>query len=107
MSPQHSHRDSISFLRGFGWLFVLVGVLFIVHQIFLLFDPNAIMTINGVKRTDIGAKIIGVFFSAIPLGFGLFLVFAPESTLRERRRARRPLGPILRFRRWQKRLYRR
>jgi hypothetical protein len=104
MSPQYSHRGSISFLRGVGWLFVLVGVLFIVHGIFLLFTPHAVVSINGVKRTDVGAKLVVAFFPAIPLGFGLFLAFASESTLRKRRRPRRPLGPMLRLRRWQKRL---
>src|SRR5690242_17636551 len=100
-----SNRGSIGFLRLVERFFAVVSLAFIFHGVILLCDPNAVVTINHVKQTDMAAKAEVAFFPVIILGLGLYLAFAPESELRKRRRRPGPVTPHLRFRRWQKRLY--
>src|SRR6185312_2300727 len=66
-------------IRIFGWIFVPLAVTFIFVSIYVLFDPQIEVTINGVKRTDTTAKLLFVFISLVGLGAGLFLLLIPKS----------------------------
>ena len=67
-------------VRIFGWFFVTLASGFILIAVFIfLFDPQFPVTINGVKRTDMTAKLFIALFPLIHLALGLFLVFMPKS----------------------------
>ena len=67
-------------VRLFGWMFVVFASVFILLGILVvLFDPQLPVTINGVKRTDMTAKLFFVLFPLAPLGVGLLLVLIPKS----------------------------
>src|SRR5690348_8851610 len=74
-------RRSIFSLRAMGWVFAIFGAGFILGGIILLHDPNAVVTVNGARRTDTNAKLFFVFFPMIHLGIGLLLALAPKSWL--------------------------
>src|SRR5215469_4479703 len=74
-------RRSIFTFRAIGWIFIIFASGFIIGGIVLLFDPNSVVTVNGVKRTDTNAKLFFVFFPMIHLGVGLLLALAPKSWL--------------------------
>jgi hypothetical protein len=73
-------RRIVITIRIFGWFFVVFASGFILLAVFiLLFDPQFPVTINGVKRTDLTAKLFIALFPLIHLASGLFLVFMPKS----------------------------
>ena len=78
---QQRIRRSIFAFRAIGWFFVILATGIIIGSICMLCDPNAIVTVNGVKRTDTSAKLCFVFFPFIHLGVGLLLALAPKPWL--------------------------
>jgi hypothetical protein len=73
-------RRMVIAVRIFGWFFVTLASGFILIAVFIfLFDPQFPVTINGVKRTDMTAKLFIALFPLIHLALGLFLVFMPKS----------------------------
>jgi len=83
LSPdlQKRIRRKIFTFRAIGWFFVIIATGIIISGIFMLCDPNSVVTVNGVKRTDTNAKLSFVFFPLIHLTIGLFLVLAPKPWL--------------------------
>jgi hypothetical protein len=74
-------RRSIFSFRAIGWAFVIFATGFIICGIFMLYDPSSVVTVNGVKRTDMSAKLPFVFFPLIHLGIGLLMALSPKSWL--------------------------
>jgi hypothetical protein len=67
-------------VRIFGWSFVAFALVFILLGIIvMLFAPQLPVTINGVKRTDMAAKLFFFIIPLPPLGGGLLLAFIPKS----------------------------
>jgi hypothetical protein len=66
-------------VRIFGWIFVPLSVIFIFVTIYVLFDPQIAVTVNGVKRTDTTAKLLIAIIPLPGLGMGLFLLLIPKS----------------------------
>jgi hypothetical protein len=96
-------RRCIAFVRLFGWTFAAFASFFILFGILMLFDPQAVVTVNGVPRTDMTAKLSFALFPLLHLGVGLFCALAPKSWLmkvmiyhedKRRRFAARFPGPI-------------
>jgi len=83
LSPdlQKRIRRKIFTFRAIGWFFVIIATGFIICGIVMLCDPSSVVTVNGVKRTDMSAKLTFVLFPLIHLTIGLFLVLAPKSWL--------------------------
>ncbi len=68
-------------MRFMGFMFALVGTLLFVSGIFLLLDPAATISCNGVTTTSPGCKRSFASFGAIFGGLGFAMLFAKSRWL--------------------------
>ena len=74
-----SHQDKIAvysnkFRLVGGWFFVLGGFMFLLSLVYL-FDPEAVITINGKETNEFPDKLFVSIFCSIFVVVGLFLSF--------------------------------
>lgn len=60
-----------------GWL-VCCGLLFLGYSLFVLFDPEATVRINGEETKEFGIKLLFTIFSLVFTLIGLFFAFMPK-----------------------------
>jgi hypothetical protein len=68
-------------MRFMGFMFALVGILLFVSGVFLLLDPTATISCNGVVTTSPGCKRSFTSFGAIFGAVGLGMLFAKNRWL--------------------------
>jgi len=68
-------------LRFTGWLFLIFGLLVMIHPVAILFDPEVPMLVNGLPRAEFHIKLAAAHFAAIFPLLGAYLVFAPRTKI--------------------------
>ena len=64
-------------VRLFGILAIVIGAIGTLLNLPTLLDPNSEVLVNGVPRTDLGAKLIDVLMPLLFVGIGILCLFAP------------------------------
>ena len=103
MKPLNSNGRLLALTRRIGWCVIAFSCVFLLFTL-VAFVQHAPVTLDGVKRTDLSAKIPFVVFSLIALTVGLECVLAPDQVRHEYHQ--RVFGRVRQIL-WQKRLFRR
>lgn len=68
-----SDRAKYKYIKFFGYLCILFGLLSGYGAIQNFFDPDFFVVINDVKRSDPEAKLISLVFPALAIFIGILL----------------------------------
>jgi hypothetical protein len=71
-------------LRMVGWWFLIIGLIVSIQPVAALFDPQAIIQVDGLSTSDFATKLGIAVFALIFPALGAFFAFTPKDRMGRR-----------------------
>jgi len=83
-----SNNGKHQYLKFFGWVCIAFGLISGFNALQVFNDPNAIVILNGVERTDAEAKLSVLYVPVISIVVGIVLNLISFNDVQKVNRAR-------------------